>query len=35
MVDPIRPEMFKHLFASVAEEVGLTLQRTAYSPNIK
>src|SRR5579859_211855 len=35
MSDPIRLEIFKHLFASVAEEMGLTLQRTAYSPNIK
>jgi N-methylhydantoinase B len=35
MPDPIRLEIFKHLFASVAEEMGVTLQRTAYSPNIK
>jgi N-methylhydantoinase B len=35
MLDPIRLEIFKHLFASVAEEMGLTLERTAYSPNIK
>src|SRR5258708_6900017 len=34
-LDPIRLEIFKHLFASVAEEMGLTLERTAYSPNIK
>lgn len=27
--------IFRHLFASVAEEMGLTLERTAYSPNIK
>lgn len=27
--------IFHHLFASVAEEMGLTLERTAYSPNIK
>jgi len=33
--DPIRLEIFKHLFASVAEEMGVTLGRTAYSPNIK
>jgi N-methylhydantoinase B/oxoprolinase/acetone carboxylase alpha subunit len=31
----IRLEIFKHLFASVAEEMGVTLGRTAYSPNIK
>jgi N-methylhydantoinase B len=33
--DPIRLEIFKHLFASVAEEMGVTLGRTGYSPNIK
>ena len=27
--------IFRHLFASVAEEMGVTLERTAYSPNIK
>jgi N-methylhydantoinase B len=27
--------IFHHLFASVAEEMGVTLERTAYSPNIK
>lgn len=27
--------IFRHLFASVAEEMGITLGRTAYSPNIK
>lgn len=27
--------VFRHLFASVAEEMGLTLGRAAYSPNIK
>jgi N-methylhydantoinase B len=27
--------IFRHLFASVAEEMGITLSRTAYSPNIK
>jgi N-methylhydantoinase B/oxoprolinase/acetone carboxylase alpha subunit len=27
--------IFHHLFTSVAEEMGLTLERTAYSPNIK
>ncbi len=35
MTDPIRLEIFKHLFASVAEEMGVTLGRTGYSPNIK
>lgn len=33
--DPVTLEIFKHLFASVAEEMGVTLGRTAYSPNIK
>lgn len=33
--DPVSLEIFKHLFASVAEEMGVTLVRTAYSPNIK
>jgi N-methylhydantoinase B/oxoprolinase/acetone carboxylase alpha subunit len=27
--------IFRHLFASVAEEMGVTLGRAAYSPNIK
>jgi N-methylhydantoinase B len=35
MPDPIRLEVFKHLFASVAEEMGTVLRRTSYSPNIK
>jgi N-methylhydantoinase B len=34
-IDPARVEVFKHLFASVAEEMGGVLRRTAYSPNIK
>ncbi len=33
--DPVTLEIFKHLFASVSEEMGLTLGRTGYSPNIK
>jgi len=33
--DPIRLEVFKHLFSSVAEEMGMVLRRTGYSPNIK
>ncbi len=33
--DPVSLEIFKHLFASAAEEMGVTLGRTAYSPNIK
>ncbi len=34
-MDPITLEIFKNLFISVAEEMGATLGRTAYSPNIK
>lgn len=33
--DPIRLEVFKHLLASIAEEMGVVLCRTGYSPNIK
>jgi len=33
--DPIRLEVFKHMFASVAEEMGVILRKTSYSPNIK
>src|SRR4051794_6995358 len=33
--DSIADEIFRHLFISVAEEMGVTLERTAYSPNIK
>lgn len=33
--DPARLEVFKHLFASVAEEMGTALRRSAFSPNIK
>ena len=35
LADPITLEIFKNLFISVAEEMGVTLGRTAYSPNIK
>ncbi|MBI4233884.1 MAG: hydantoinase B/oxoprolinase family protein [Chloroflexi bacterium] len=34
-VDPISLEVFKNLLASVAEEMGVALGRTAFSPNIK
>jgi N-methylhydantoinase B len=34
-LDPISVVIFENLFASVAEEMGVTLCRTAYSPNIK
>ncbi len=34
-VDAISIEVFKNLFAAVAEEMGLTLQRASFSPNIR
>jgi len=33
--DPIDLEIFKSLYHSIAEEMGATLRRTAFSPNIK
>ncbi len=33
--DPVRLEVFKHLFAAAAEEMGGVLRRAAFSPNIK
>jgi N-methylhydantoinase B len=33
--NPVQLEIFKSLFHSIAEEMGATLKRTAYSPNIK
>ena len=33
--DPVRLQLFKDLFASIAEEMGTTLQRTSLSPNVK
>ena len=33
--DPIRLEVFKHMFAAIAEEMGVILRKTSYSPNIK
>jgi N-methylhydantoinase B len=35
MSDPIADEVFRHRSISVAEEMGITLERTAFSPNIK
>ena len=34
-VDPIRLEIFKNLFHSVAEEMGAALRRSSFSANIK
>jgi N-methylhydantoinase B len=33
--DPIRLEIFKHLFAAIAEEMGTVLRKSSFSPNIK
>lgn len=33
--DPVTLEVYRHLFAAVADEMGVTLRRTASSPNIK
>ncbi|MFN8466422.1 MAG: hydantoinase B/oxoprolinase family protein [Caldilineaceae bacterium] len=33
--DPIALQVYRHRFTGVAEEMGVTLRRTAYSPNIK
>lgn len=35
MTDPIRLEVFKHLFAAIAEEMGVALRKASFSPNIK
>jgi N-methylhydantoinase B/oxoprolinase/acetone carboxylase alpha subunit len=34
-IDPIEFEIFKNFFVSIAEEMGVTLCRTGFSPNIK
>ena len=34
-VDAISLEVFRSLFASIAEEMGETLRRASFSPNIK
>jgi N-methylhydantoinase B len=33
--DPVKLEIFKALYSSVAEEMGVSLRRSAFSPNIK
>lgn len=33
--NPVLLQVFKNRFSSIAEEMGVTLSRTAYSPNIK
>ena len=34
-INPILLEVFKNRFVSISEEMGVTLNRTAFSPNIK
>jgi len=34
-LDAVRLEVFHHLFAAAAEEMGVSLMRSAFSPNIK
>ncbi len=34
-INPVELELFKNRFSSIAEEMGVVLQRTSYSPNIK
>jgi len=34
-VDPVHLELYRHRFEGVADEMGGTLRRTSYSPNIK
>src|SRR6195952_1391271 len=34
-IDPIQLELMRNLFEAAAEEMGLTLQRVAFSANIK
>lgn len=33
--DPVMLEIFNNLFASIAEQMGITLQRTSFSTNVK
>jgi N-methylhydantoinase B len=33
--DPVRLEIYRHLLTALADEMGATLRRAAYSPNIK
>ncbi len=35
MRDPVELEVFRNLYHSIAEEMGATLRRTSFSPNIK
>ena len=33
--DPVRIEVYKHLFAAIADEMGVVLRKSSYSANIK
>src|SRR4030043_191705 len=33
--DPIRLEVYKHLFSAIADEMGAILRKASFSPNIK
>jgi N-methylhydantoinase B len=35
LTDPVKLETYRHLLTALAEEMGATLRRSAYSPNIK
>ena len=35
MIDPVELELLRNLFEAAAEEMGITLQRVAFSANIK
>ncbi|MGE3317052.1 MAG: hydantoinase B/oxoprolinase family protein, partial [Planctomycetaceae bacterium] len=35
VVDPVQLEIFNNLFAAIAEQMGITLQRTSCSTNVK
>lgn len=35
MLESVRLAVFHNLFSSIADEMGVTIERTAYSPNIK
>ncbi len=35
VADPVELELFRHLLASIAEEMGAVLRKTSYSANIK
>ncbi len=35
ITDPVELELFRHLLASIAEEMGAVLRKTSYSANIK